>query len=235
MPPDRSPLAAVVMAAGEGTRLRPLTERWAKPVLPIDGRPVIATLLRELASAGFEEVTVVSGYLAQQVEGLAGDGAGFGLLIRHVRQPEPVGSADAVVRALDGGAEPPLLVTAADTVFAHGDLGRAVESWSGASSSGALGVRRGGREDQAPVQVEEGRVIAIGGQPQEHTAAPLWILNEELSAALRDVPGPPFELASVVREAIEAGKEIVALELGPTRDLTRPADVVVQNFPYLWG
>jgi len=40
------------MAAGEGRRLRPLTERWPKPVLPIDGRPVIATLLRELAAAG---------------------------------------------------------------------------------------------------------------------------------------------------------------------------------------
>ena len=40
------------MAAGEGRRLRPLTERWPKPVLPIDGRPVIGTLLRELAAAG---------------------------------------------------------------------------------------------------------------------------------------------------------------------------------------
>jgi glucose-1-phosphate thymidylyltransferase len=45
---------AVVMAAGEGKRLRPLTERWPKPVLPIDGRPVIGTLLRELVAAGVE-------------------------------------------------------------------------------------------------------------------------------------------------------------------------------------
>ena len=54
------------MAAGDGTRLRPLTERWAKPVLPIDGRPVLATLLRELAAAGFQEVTIVTGYLAER-------------------------------------------------------------------------------------------------------------------------------------------------------------------------
>ena len=53
MPPNRSQLTAVVMAAGEGSRLRPLTERWAKPILPIDGRPVLATLLRELERAGF--------------------------------------------------------------------------------------------------------------------------------------------------------------------------------------
>ena len=43
---------AVVMAAGLGTRMRPISERWPKPVLPIDGRPVVATLLRDLAGAG---------------------------------------------------------------------------------------------------------------------------------------------------------------------------------------
>src|SRR6478735_4333683 len=61
---------AVVMAAGEGRRLRPLTERYAKPVLPIDGRPVVATLARELAAAGCAGATVVTGHLAEQVERL---------------------------------------------------------------------------------------------------------------------------------------------------------------------
>ena len=56
------------MAAGEGTRLRPLTERWAKPVLPIDGRPVLAVLLRELADAELKRVWLVTGHLAEQVE-----------------------------------------------------------------------------------------------------------------------------------------------------------------------
>jgi NDP-sugar pyrophosphorylase family protein len=98
-------LTAVVMAAGQGTRLRPLTERWAKPVLPIDGRPVLATLLRELASAGFEEATVVTGHLAEQVEALVEDGSPFRLRISTVRQPEALGSADAVVRALDAGGK----------------------------------------------------------------------------------------------------------------------------------
>ncbi|HZB23983.1 MAG TPA: sugar phosphate nucleotidyltransferase, partial [Gaiellaceae bacterium] len=99
---------AVVMAAGEGRRLRPLTERWAKPVLPIDGRPVVVTLLRALAEAGIERVTVVTGHLAEQVESLVGDGRGFGLDVRFARQPQPDGSADALRRGLDAGASPPL-------------------------------------------------------------------------------------------------------------------------------
>src|SRR5512132_4242497 len=133
------------MAAGEGSRLRPLTEHWAKPILPIDGRPVLATLLRELEAAGFDEVTMITGHLAEQIERHVGDGTPFGLRARFVRQPEALGSADAVLRAVEGGATPPLLVTGADTVFASGDLARAVEEWEGSSAAGALGGRRGGR------------------------------------------------------------------------------------------
>jgi MurNAc alpha-1-phosphate uridylyltransferase len=114
----------VVIAAGKGTRLRPLTEFWPKPVLPIDGRPVIATLLRELAAAELRRVWLVTGHLAEQVEQLVGDGSAFGLEVRSVRQPGVLGSADAVQRALSAGATLPVLVSAADTVYSRGDVGR---------------------------------------------------------------------------------------------------------------
>ena len=92
------------MAAGEGRRLRPLTETWPKPLLPIDGRPVIATLLRHLAVASVERVFVVTGHLADTLERFLGDGRAFGVAIEFVRQPGVLGSADAVRRALDSGA-----------------------------------------------------------------------------------------------------------------------------------
>src|ERR687893_1111397 len=105
------------MAAGEGRRLRPLTERWPKPILPIDGRPVIATLLHELAAAGCARATVVTGHLAEQVERVVGDGRAFGLAIDFVRQPAPDGSADAVARALEAGGRGPCLLTPADPLY----------------------------------------------------------------------------------------------------------------------
>jgi dTDP-glucose pyrophosphorylase len=226
---------AVVMAAGEGRRLRPLTERWAKAVLPIDGRPVIATLLRELAAAGFEGATVVIGHLGDQVEELVGDGSAFGLSVRYARQPEPLGSADAVRRALDAGASPPLLVSAADTVFRSRDLGRAAEAWTGSKTEAGLGVRRApGDPEKTPVRVEGGRLVALGeGGEDGLSAAPLWFLANELATMLPSLPGPPFELAEAFRSALEDGREIAALELGPTRDLTRATDVILGNFPYL--
>jgi len=83
------------MAAGEGARLRPLTEQWPKPVLPIDGRPVLAVLLRELAAANLLRVWVVTGYLAEQVEAYLGRQTHF----REwavVPQGDPKGTGDAL-------------------------------------------------------------------------------------------------------------------------------------------
>jgi CTP:molybdopterin cytidylyltransferase MocA len=228
---------AVVMAAGEGLRLRPLTERWPKPLLPIDGRPVIATLLRELAQARLKPVTVVTGHLAEQLEAFLGDGSAFGLELRFVRQPRPDGSADALARALEAGASPPLLLAGADTVFVPGAVDRFVAAARGARVA-ALAVRRSPPpgDGKTPVAVECGAVTRIKGVAPESTplgGAPLWCIGPEFDVFLEGLPGPPYELRDAVHAALEAGRHVDAVEIGPTRDLTRPEDLVVENFPYL--
>jgi dTDP-glucose pyrophosphorylase len=227
---------AVVMAAGEGTRLRPLTERWPKPILPIDGRPVIATLLRELANAGCERVTVVTGYLAEQVEELVGDGSGFLLDVRFARQPGVLGSADAVRRALAAGAEPPLLVSAADTVYTAGDVRRFIETAKGAA--GALAYRLIPAPDpphRNAVRVVDGFVERVLDDDPANpcAAAPLWLLGPDVVPILDGLPGPPFELSVAIQQAIDAGLAIKGVEIGPTRDLTHAVDLVKENFHYL--
>jgi NDP-sugar pyrophosphorylase family protein len=227
---------AVVMAAGDGMRLRPLTERWPKPILPVDGRPVIATLLRELAAAGLELVVVVTGHLAEQVEELVGDGSGFGLHVRYARQPGVLGSADAVERALAAGAEPPLLVTAADTVYTPGDLRRFVEGAAGAD--GALAYRLDPEPDpphRAAVRVVDGRVERVVDEDpfDPRSAAPLWLLGPALIPFLEGLSGPPFELKDVLQRGIDAGLGVRGVEIGRTRDLTYPGDLVNENFGYL--
>lgn len=224
------------MAAGEGTRLRPLTERWPKPILPIDGRPVIATLLRELAAAGVERVFVVTGHLAEQVEELVGDGSGFALDVRFVRQPGVLGSADTVVRALAAGAEPPLLVSAADTVYAVGDVRRFLGAASGAD--GALAYRLDPAPDpphRGAVRVVEGRVErVVDDDPADpRSAAPLWVVGPALVPFLDGLSGPPYELKDVLQRGIDAGCEVRGIEIGRTRDLTHPGDLVKENFRYL--
>jgi CTP:molybdopterin cytidylyltransferase MocA len=229
-------LLAIVMAAGEGTRLRPLTERWAKPVLPIDGRPVIAMLLRELARAGVERAAVVTGHLAEQVEELLGDGSGYGLEVDFVRQPRADGSADAVKRALAAGARLPALVTAADTLYSMGDIGRFLDGFASSGAAGAMTVRREPPPGpgRAPIRIRDGLVERVFDDDPSNPlgGAPLWALGPELEPFLRELPGPPFELAQTYQRAIDAGFRIAAMEIGRTRDLTDPFDLVEENFPY---
>jgi CTP:molybdopterin cytidylyltransferase MocA len=194
------------MAAGEGTRLRPITERWPKPVLPIDGKPVVVTLVHDLAAAGCERIVVVTGHLAEQVEALLEP---LPYDIRFVRQPPGQGSADAVQRA---HATPPYLVVAADTVFGEGDLVRFARA--GARLDGAIAVHR----------TPEGR----------DERPPLWLVGEPVHRFLDPLPGKaPYELQRVFRNAADAGAEVSAIQVGRTRDLTDPADLVRENFPYL--
>jgi glucose-1-phosphate thymidylyltransferase len=224
------------MAAGEGMRLRPLTERWAKPVLPIDGRAVVAVVFRELAAAGCPRIWLVTGYLAEQVETLAGDGSAFGVDIRFVRQPSVLGSADTVQRALDGGAEPPLLVTAADTVFQVGDVGRFAEAFSTSGAGGAVAIRTdpGPGPRRHAVRRRDGRITHLRDDDPTNrwSAAPLWGLGSPVAELLcRD--RPPFELGNAYQAAIDGGELVIAVEIGKTRDLTDPVDLVEENFPYL--
>jgi NDP-sugar pyrophosphorylase family protein len=228
---------AIVMAAGEGRRLRPLSERWPKPVLPIDGRPVLGTLLRELAAAGIERATIVTGHLAEQVEAFVGDGTAWGLEVAFARQPRADGSADAVRRALEAGARPPALVSAADTVYAAGDVARFAEAFACSGAAGGLAYRRGHEPTPAKpgVRVADGNVEVVYDLDRRNplTSAPLWALGAELVPFLDDVPGPPYELKDAYQPAIDAGLAIVGVEIGKTRDLTDPLDLVEENFPYL--
>jgi UDP-N-acetylglucosamine diphosphorylase / glucose-1-phosphate thymidylyltransferase / UDP-N-acetylgalactosamine diphosphorylase / glucosamine-1-phosphate N-acetyltransferase / galactosamine-1-phosphate N-acetyltransferase len=227
---------AVVMAAGEGTRLRPLTDRWAKSVLPIDGRPVLAVLLRELGRAGCGRVWLVTGHLAEQVEVLAGDGSAFGVDVRPVRQPGVLGSADAVQRALDAGAALPVLVTAADTLFAAGDIGRFAHAFDASGAVGAVAVRTdpGPGPDRRAIRRSGDRVVRMRDDDPQNpwTPAPLWGLDRAVADRLcRD--REPYELENAYQAAIDAGEAVVAIEIGKTRDLTYPLDLVEENFPYL--
>ena len=220
-----------MIAAGEGRRLRPLSERWPKPILPIDGKPVIATLLQELAGAGIGPVTVVVGHLGDQVRRLLA-----GLDVRFAEQPEPLGSADAVRAAIGGGARAPFFVSVADTVFGGRDVARFAAEFARSGVPGAVAVRRdpppgAGR---AAVEVEAGRVVRIAGTADSGLAhASLWGLGPALVPYLAGLPGPPYELAEAYQRAIGEGHEVPAIEVGRTRDLTDPLDLVEENFPYL--
>ena len=86
----------MILAAGLGTRLRPLTYVMPKPVAPVLNRPIVAWIAELLAKHGFGDVVTNVSYLPEQIREVLGDGSGFGLQISYSEEPEPLGTAGGV-------------------------------------------------------------------------------------------------------------------------------------------
>ncbi|MDP9377168.1 MAG: NDP-sugar synthase [Actinomycetota bacterium] len=94
-------MQAVILAGGEGTRLRPLTSTVPKPVVPLVDRPFIAFMLDWLSSHGIDDVVMSCGHMAHGVRNVLGDGSAVGLRIRYVEEPSPMGTGGALKYAED--------------------------------------------------------------------------------------------------------------------------------------
>jgi NDP-sugar pyrophosphorylase family protein len=103
---------AIVFAAGEGTRLRPLTLDRPKPMLPVAGTPILGYLLSWLRNQGVSEVGINLHYRPEAITGYVGDGSAFGLRVRYSLEPKLLGSAGALVplRSFLQGDEPVVAV-----------------------------------------------------------------------------------------------------------------------------
>jgi MurNAc alpha-1-phosphate uridylyltransferase len=101
----------MLLAAGRGERLRPLTDRIPKPLVQVGGKPLIAWHLERLAASGVREVVSNVSHLGQQIVDYVGDGARFGLQVAFSREAEPLETAGGIAQALPLlGREPFLLV-----------------------------------------------------------------------------------------------------------------------------
>lgn len=96
-------MQAVILAGGRGTRLKDVTGDLPKPLVDFDGKPLLAWQLELLARAGATEVLLLTGYRAEIIRDVIGDGSRFGLTVRYVEEDEnnPLGTAGALLEALD--------------------------------------------------------------------------------------------------------------------------------------
>ena len=89
-------MKAIILAGGKGTRLRPFTAIFPKPLMPLgDSKPmpIMEVVVRQLARFGFQDVTVITGYLTEFIEAFFGDGRKFGTRINYKREVTPLGTA----------------------------------------------------------------------------------------------------------------------------------------------
>jgi mannose-1-phosphate guanylyltransferase len=89
-------LQALILAGGEGTRLRPLTSTIPKPVVPLAGRPFISYMIEWLGGHGVDDVILGCGFMAEGVRSVLGDGEEFGVRLRYLEEPRPLGTGGAL-------------------------------------------------------------------------------------------------------------------------------------------
>src|SRR5690606_14861797 len=94
-------MKAVIMAGGEGTRLRPLTCNRPKPMVPVAGRPVMEHAVRLLKNHGMDNIAVTLQYLPDHITEYFGDGSTFGVRMRYYIEDRPLGTAGSVKNAED--------------------------------------------------------------------------------------------------------------------------------------
>ncbi|MGH9190399.1 MAG: sugar phosphate nucleotidyltransferase [Acidimicrobiales bacterium] len=104
-------MKAVIMAGGEGTRLRPLTSNAPKPLMPLANRPMMEHVVRLLKQHGFDEIVVTLAFLPQTIRTYFGDGAEFGVRLVYATEETPLGTAGSVRNARDELDEPFLVIS----------------------------------------------------------------------------------------------------------------------------
>ncbi len=100
------PKKAVILAGGKGTRLRPITYEIPKPMVPVQGRPILEHLINLLRKYDIRDVTLSIGYLGEKVKEYFGDGSKWGIKIRYVEEKEPLGTAGSLYYAREWLDEP---------------------------------------------------------------------------------------------------------------------------------
>ena len=117
-------MRAMILAAGRGERMRPLTDTCPKPLLPVGGRPLIAWHLESLARAGITDILVNHAWLGERIEAALGDGRAYGVRLRYSAESPALETAGGIARALPFFQDRPFLVLNGD-VWCDWDPARA--------------------------------------------------------------------------------------------------------------
>lgn len=218
----------VIMAGGKGERLAELTRDTPKPMLKVGPRPILDTIVRNLAGQGFRNFWLAVNYKAEQIERHFGDGSALGLDIRYLREARPLGTCGAL--ALLPAQEQPLIVTNGD-VLAKVDYGHVLESHLEAGADATVVVRD--YEMQVPfgvVNAEEGRILRIDEKPtQSYTiSAGAYVLSP---SALRMIPEEAYrDMPVLIADLIAAGMKVRQQPAeGYWIDIGRPPDYAQAN------
>jgi MurNAc alpha-1-phosphate uridylyltransferase len=191
-------MKAMILAAGLGARLRPLTDRIPKPMLKIDGKPLLAYHLERLSAAGITEIVINISWLADQIEDYFSDGSDFGVTIIWSREQSPLETGGGIFNALPALGPAPFLLISGDiwTDFPIETL--SIKPLKPNNLAHLVLVDNPEHNLMGDFSLESNRV---GFGSERHTYSGISILSPEL---FNDIDGQEsvFPLRNVLRSAI---------------------------------
>ena len=226
---------AVLMVGGKGTRLRPLTERYPKPILPILDKPCVMYLIESLARAGIEEIIMACGYRSEHMASAIGDGSDLGIRITYSYEDTPMGTGGAI-KLLEDRLDDVFVAVNGD-VFSDMDIGLEIKEHIDSKASVTISMD----EVDDPTEYgiigidDSGRITRFKEKPKKEEAfsnlinSGVYIVNRDV---LQYIPeGQPYDMSKELFPLLlDKGYNLHGHRIhGHFRDVGRPSDLYQAN------
>ena len=210
-------MKAMVLAAGRGERMRPLSDRMPKPLLDLCGRPIIAWTIERLVRAGFPELVINHAHLGALIESTLGDGSRFGATIIYSAEPEALETAGGIVRAMGALGDEPFVVVNGD-IYCEFDYGALRARPLGPALAHLVLTRNPEYHPAGDFALDGAQVRDEGAK--RYTFSGIGLYRPALFESVR--PGEKAKLAPLLRAAMAHGLVTGELSAAVWHDLGTP-------------
>jgi bifunctional UDP-N-acetylglucosamine pyrophosphorylase/glucosamine-1-phosphate N-acetyltransferase len=231
-------LKAVVLAAGEGSRIWPLAEDRPKHLLPVGGKSILSHILQALSENSVTDVLVVVGFKNEQIRSSLGDGGRYGVHVDYLDQKRWTGTASALRIAYDAVGKERFLAVYGDLLVDASAIQTVLDKAE--ESTRVMGVVRvPNPSEYGVVKLEADRVVKIVEKPERGLAegwinTGIYVLDEEVFQAIDKIgvsKRREYELTSSLQRIVDEGKELKAAIIAREdwMDIGRPWDLLEAN------
>lgn len=191
----------MILAAGRGERMRPLTDTLPKPLLAVGGKPLIVWTIERLAGAGFRDIVVNHAHLGAVLEAALGDGARHGVRIAYSREGEALETAGGIAKALPLLGDAPFVVVNGD-IYCELDPAPLAGVLGNDADAHLVMVENPPQHPRGDFALSGGRIANTGAELL--TFAGIGVYRPALFRHI--VPGARAPLAPILRAAADAGR-----------------------------
>ena len=215
-------MKAMLLAAGRGSRLAPLTDHTPKPLLSVQGQSLIQRILGRLKRAGISEAVINTHHLAQQIESSIGDGAAIGLPIQYSRESELLETGGGILKALPLLEDDVFMVCNAD-IYTDFDFANVPPELSKGDLAHLVLVPTPASRERGDFDCSEGRIHARG---TDYVYAGIALIHQDLFI---DSPRGAFSLRDLLFEAVTNGRVSAQIHHGKWTDIGTPEEYAYAN------